>query len=164
MDLEIVDKIWDIFATMDSGLQLKLFMFGLLIYMFYKFYEEVSLSIKSTHWPMIRAQVTSSSIDRNANVYEPKIIYRYQVGGIEYINDTYSYLGTVHITKRKAIDISRSIPEKSELNVYVDPADPNNSTIVPGIHWYQIVSLVLIFGFFVSIAFIGEILNFISPG
>ncbi|TCS36458.1 DUF3592 domain-containing protein [Reinekea marinisedimentorum] len=149
---------------MDSGLQLKLLMLGLWLIMVYRSYGNIVRSLSSKEWPSTTAKVVLSSFDRTQSLYEPKIIYRYSINGMQYDNDTYTHLGAFSTTKKTAIKISKNHPEGSNITIHVNPRAPQQSVIVPGIHWVQVASFVALTLMLLGIAYIGEILNFIYPG
>jgi len=73
-------------------------------------------------------------------------------------------MGTSGLTRKYASYYIKKYSEGSQLNVYYDPCLPNQSVIIPGIHWWQYASMILLTIMFFSIAYIVEILNFIWPG
>lgn len=125
---------------------------------------KLMLSIKSKYWVKQAATVTTSSFDRKGNTYSPKLIYKYSVKNHEYMNDTYTYLGTSTISKSQSIKIAQQHPVGTEISIFVNPDNPEQSVVIPGVHWVQYLSLVLLVVFFVSVAYIVPILNFIWPG
>jgi len=149
---------------MDPELQLKLIMLACLIYLIYQTGPNLILSIQSKNWAKQTATVTTSAFDRQSNIYSPKLIYKYTVKNREYMNDTYTYLGTSTISKLQSIKIAQQHPEGSEINIFVNPDNPEQSVVIPGVHWAQYFSLLLLVLFFVSVAYIVPILNFIWPG
>jgi len=150
---------------MNPQFKLLLIMFCFWLFLVYKFYKPILIGRKSYQWTKTPALVTTSSIDRNSNAYQPKIIYKYSFQGKEYINDIYTYVGDAgYITKSKAIETAQKYPEGSEIQVFVDPDDPQNSLILRGVHWVQYGAFALLTLFCISVAFIVPILNFIWPG
>ena len=148
----------------DPEIQLKLLMLGCWLYLMYKTLPDFILSLKSKRWTKTNAVVTTSSIDREGNFYRPKLIYKYTVNNKRYINDTYSYLGQASFSKSSAVSIAQSIPEGSSIDIYVNITNPQQAVVVPGVHWLQYASLLILTIFFVAVAYIGPILNFIWPG
>lgn len=147
----------DFVQSMGPSLQLKLLMFSCLGYMIYQQQALFVNAFRSKKWPLITATVTTSSFDRQGNVYAPLIVYRYEYLGQEHMNDTYSYLGSTSFTKKSAIKTAQCFPKGHVFDVHVDPNDPANSTIVPGIHWTQAASWIGVVVFFLSVAFLAEI-------
>ena len=146
---------------MEPELQLKLVALVCLVFLTYKSGPKLLLSIKSRKWPKQTSVVTTSSIDRTGNAYEPKLIYKYAVNAREFINDTYTYLGTSTITKSQSVKIAQQNPVGSVLDIFVNPDNPEQSVVIPGVHWLQYLSLLLTVLFFTSLAFLGPILQFI---
>lgn len=149
---------------MNPQLQLQLMMLGFWLFLMYKFYKPFFQSLKSVNWPIVKAIIVTSSFDRNGNSYSPKLIYRYKICNIEYQNDTYTFLGKSPISKSGAIEVSRNCPEGSLVDIHVDPNDPQNSVIVAGVHWSNILSFIALTVFCLCVAFMGQILDFIYPG
>ncbi len=149
---------------MEPELQLQLIMLGLWLFSLYKSGPKLILSIKSKNWTKRTALVTTSSFDREGHIYSPKIIYKYTFNNCEYMNDTYTYLGTSTISKSQSIKIAQSYPEGSNMDILVNPDNPQQSVVVPGVHWAQYVSLLILTLFCLSVANIAPILNFIWPG
>jgi hypothetical protein len=149
---------------MEPDTQLKLIALGLWALLIYRSAKPYHRSISSNKWPQGKAIVTTSSIDRANNIYSPKIIYEYLVHGVRQLNDTYTYLGASSFTKSRAIGLAQSHPVGSEIVIFICPDDPKESVIVPGVHWLQYVSFLLVTLFCVFLAFIDPIFNFIWPG
>jgi len=149
---------------MTPAIDLKLLMLGLLIYVSYFHLKSIIRGRRSKNWRRVKAEITSSGIDRESGTYYPKIIYRYTVNGRDYINDTYTFVGTGQMLKRNVVSIALQNPVGKQIDVFVDPADPSRSVIVPGAHassYFNIVFFIFMFGGF---AFLPEILTFIWPG
>ena len=149
---------------MTSALQLKILMLGVLTYVSYFHVKSILLGRKSRDWRRVKAEITASGIDRESGTYYPKIIYRYTVNGRDYINDTYTFIGTGQMLKRSVVAVALQNPVGKQIDVFVDPNDPSRSVIIPGAHassYFNIVFFVLMFG---GIAFLPELLNFIWPG
>jgi len=149
---------------MDPQSKLRLLMLVIWLLFAIRSAKPLLLSIKSKNWNKVNATVDESTFDRNRNIYSPKIIYRYFYKGKEYLNDNYTYLGTATLSKKQSIMAAQNHPKNSQIQVYVDENEPENSVIVPGVHWVQILSIVLITMFCLAVANLVEILNFIWPG
>jgi len=148
---------------MDSELKLQLLMLGLWLFMAYRMAKPLLNGIKSTSWKSQSATVTTSAFDRTGNEYTPKIIYKYTINNQEYMNDTYTFMGAGYIGKKKSINIAQQHPEGSLITIFVNPLNPEVSVIVPGVHWLQYASLLLITLFLVSVAYLGPIIEFMCP-
>jgi len=139
-------------------------MIGIWLIMVYRFYKPTKYGLESLKWEKVGATIILSSFDRFQNIYQPKIVYRYEYSGDSYDNDTYSFFGTAILTKKSAIKLAKKFPEGSNVQVYVSPYDGQQSVIVPGVHWSQWASMTFLSMMFIGIAYIVEILNFIWPG
>jgi len=146
------------------GLQLKLLMLGIWLIGAFRYAKPFTLALKSKAWPLTTAKVLTSSFDRNGMMYVPKIIYRYKISGQDFTDDTYTYMGDYATSKSAIQKTIKRFPEGSDISVHFDPSDPQQSVIVPGVHWVQYVNLAALTLILGSIAFIAEILNFIFPG
>jgi len=97
-------------------------------------YQEAEQAI---HWPTVvgtilesRVQVRTSSSETGTE-FDPVIRYRYRVQGQEYVNSTWQKIGNSP-TRQEAQDIVDRYPQGKRTTVYYDPADPQNSVLVPG--------------------------------
>ncbi len=149
---------------MTSALQLKLLMLGILAYVSYFHVKSILLGRKSRDWRRVKAEITASGIDRESGTYYPKIIYRYAINGREYINDTYTFIGTGEMLKRNVISVALQNPVGKQIDVFVDPNDPSRSVIVPGAHISSYLNIVLFVLMLGGIAFLPELLTFFWPG
>src|SRR5688572_24059663 len=109
---------------MTPGLQLKLLMLGVVSYVSYFHVKSILLGRKSRDWKRVKAEVTASDIDRDSGTYYPKIIYRYTINGRDYINDTYTFVGTGEMLKRSVVAVALQNPVGKQIDVFVDPDDP----------------------------------------
>ena len=149
---------------MEPQLQIRLMMLAIWLFMAYKTAKPYLLSVKSVSWDKVIGTVTTSSFDRDGVIYIPKIIYQYSINGHEYLNDTYTYLGTASLSKANAIKTAQAYPVNSELQLYVDSNNYQNSVIIPGVHWLQYMSFAGLTVFCLTVAYLVQILNFIWPG
>ena len=77
-----------------------------------------------------RVQVRTSSSDTGTE-FDPVIRYQYRVQGQQYVNNTWQKIGNSP-TRREAQEIVQRYPQGTRTTVYYDPADPQNSVLVPG--------------------------------
>ena len=92
---------------------------------------------QANHWPTVagtilesRVQIRTSSSDTGTE-FDPIIRYQYLVQGQQYVNNTWQKIGNSP-TRREAQDIVERYPQGKRTTVYYDPADPQNSVLVPG--------------------------------
>lgn len=149
---------------MIQSFELKLLILGAWGFLLFKSAKPYLLGKGSQSWKKIKGVVDLSSIDRAGNDYCPKIIYRYTYNGKEYINDTYTFLGTTSFSKKKAINTAQKYKTGEAITVFINPNNPSISVLVPGVHFFQYLALIGITMLFLGAAFIVEILNFIWPG
>lgn len=151
----------------DTQLKIRLMMLAFWLFMVGRFFKPFLLAIKSKSWPTTLATVASSSLDGGDANYGhngPKVIYRFNHNGREYVSDNVTYLGIVGTSKLNAVVVVQRCPEGSQVAVRFDPANPDNSVIIPGVHWAHYVSFAVLTAFCLAVAFVIQILNFIWPG
>ncbi len=92
---------------------------------------------QANHWPTVvgtilesRVQVRTSSSDTGTE-FDPIIRYQYRVQRQQYVNNTWQKIGNSP-TRREAQEIVGRYPQGKRTTVYYDPADPQNSVLVPG--------------------------------
>ncbi len=108
-------------------------------------YQEAEQAI---HWPTVEGAIlesdiqseTSSSQSRDSQgsttrktttQYVPRIRYQYRVEGQEYENNILQKIANPG-PQRAAQQIAQRYPQGSQTEVYYDPADPQNSVLIPG--------------------------------
>jgi hypothetical protein len=92
---------------------------------------------QANHWPTVagtilesRVQIRTSSSDTGTE-FDPIIRYQYRVQRQQYVNDTWQKIGNSP-TRHEAQEIVNRYPQGKRTTVYYDPADPQNSVLVPG--------------------------------
>lgn len=105
-----------------------------------------------------------SSFERSGGLYFPKLIYEYFVDEIRQLNDTYTYMGDVPSSKKGVIGLIKEFPKGSDIKVFVNPDDREESVILPGVHWSQFFSFGVISLFLLAVANLVPILEFFFPG
>ena len=92
---------------------------------------------QAKQWPTVagtilesRVQSRTSSSDSGTE-FDPVIRYQYRVQGQQYVNNTWQKIGNSP-TRREAQEIVQRYPQGTRTTVYYDPADPQNSVLVPG--------------------------------
>ena len=103
---------------------------------------------QATHWPTVGGTILESTIEsktsssqsrdsqgsttrKTTTQYVPRIRYQYRVEGQEYENNILQKIGNPG-PQRAAQQIVQQYPQGSPTTVYYDPADPQNSVLVPG--------------------------------
>ena len=103
---------------------------------------------QATHWPTVEGTILESTIEsetsssqsrdsqgsttrKTTTQYVPRIRYQYRVEGQEYENNIFQKIGNPG-PQRAAQKIAQQYPQGSQTEVYYDPADPQNSVLVPG--------------------------------
>jgi hypothetical protein len=92
---------------------------------------------QANHWPtvmgtILEAKVQSQNTSSDSGIqYVPMIRYQYLVQGRQYVNDTWQKIGNSP-TRQEAQEIVGRYPQGKRTTVYYDPADPQNSVLVPG--------------------------------
>jgi hypothetical protein len=148
----------------DPGVRLKLIMLFVLIYAVYKPIKSIILGRQSLSWRKIHATVITSNVDRESGAWYPNLIYKYVVGGKEFVGDLYTFAGASTNSKSKSLKIVDDHPVGSDITVYVHPEEPSKSVVVPGVLWQAYANVVFFVVFLGGIAFIVDILNFFWPG
>ncbi|RKX37532.1 MAG: hypothetical protein DRP64_17030 [Verrucomicrobia bacterium] len=84
-------------------------------------------------WNSVPATVISSKVKSHdsddGTTYSVYIAYRYEVGGVEYLGDKYTFMGGSSSGHESKTEIVRQYPEGRRFSVYVDPANPSESVI-----------------------------------
>lgn len=95
-------------------------------------------------WPKVSALIVESrptqlrdSTKANAKIWVPYTRYRYSVDGVEYTGERFRFIapGRDGFTKSMAERDLKNYPKGKNTKVHVDPKDPTNSVIWPGIRW-----------------------------
>jgi len=83
-----------------------------------------------TGWPLAEATIESSEVVESDDGCEPRVSYRYTVGAYPYLGSALFPGGfVVGASRRWAEGIVRRFPVGSRAWVWVDPADPAESTL-----------------------------------
>ncbi len=90
----------------------------------------------SRTWPMVKGRVLSSEVqsksDSDGTTYGPDVVYEYTAAGAQHKGSR------VHLMDGSSSDIGYAqklvhrFPAGAEVEVYVNPADPYESVLVPG--------------------------------
>lgn len=155
---------------MNPQVQLQLIMLGVWAFIIGLSVRKLPKAIASRRWPRVSGQVISShirstSVGNGARLHAPVVLYSYSVGGITYKSETFTYLGTAGAAFEWQVKKQlRLFKNGTTVQVYYNAIKPEEAVLVPGVHWVQYFSLLLISLFCLGGAFIVQILNFIWPG
>lgn len=154
---------------MDLGSQFKLLMLAIWLGSFAFSAKKFIRGRASMSWPTTIASVYSSDIEEKSGrngltFYSPLIEYQYSINNKPYQSSIFTFMGTSGFTREYALKYQSMYPVGSEIEVYYNPINPEISVIVPGVHWGQYASMVLITILLFGIANIVEILNVFWPG
>lgn len=107
----------------------------------------IKLGAQSRHWPKMGAKVISLPYGLNDKA-GPAFTYSYMVSGKEYIGSQVSFARTDILGPSVGLELG------SGIQISVDPGDPKNSVVVPGVHWtaYRDLAIVLIVSVAVPVA------------
>ena len=137
------------------------------------FYRELLKSIASRRWQKVPGQVLSCEVELRStnrkNLYVPHVSYSYNLNGKQYQSQSFTFLGTSGGAGGSGFawqveERVEPFPPGSTVTVYVNPNDPSDAVLIPGVHWSQYAGLIFISLLCLGIGFIVEILNFIWPG
>jgi hypothetical protein len=113
--------------------------------------RSIWLGRRSLAWARRSAVVTVSAVDRESNIYYPNVIYAYSVGGREYTDGTYSFAKGDAATKQWCTEFVQRHPVGATIQIYVNPEEPSESVIEPGVHWSAYRNVVLLVLLFVAL-------------
>ncbi|MCM8538380.1 MAG: DUF3592 domain-containing protein [Lentisphaeraceae bacterium] len=115
----------------------------------------------SKSWPTVKGKITYSEVLHSRNGYFPSVDYEYSINGVKYINYDIDY-GRV-VERSKAQSFAKRIVKRfylgSEVDIYYDPSDPEESVLIPGgntMNWFLIAfgGIFIAIGLIVPISFI----------
>jgi hypothetical protein len=97
-------------------------------------------------------------------VYSPVVTYAYPFGGRHYASESLTLLGTPGplSSEELAWEFLKSFPIGGAVTVFVNPDSPDESVLIPGVHWSQYAGFAFITLLFGGFAFIGEIIELFS--
>jgi len=93
----------------------------------------------------------SGSKKRTTTMYEPIVVYRYEVDGKTYTHDQVEFASGGSSSASSAKKTIHRYPVGSKVTVYYDPELPQNALLEPGAKWYAYMPL----GFGVLFALVG---------
>jgi hypothetical protein len=92
---------------------------------------------QAKQWPTVMGTIFESRVQSRTSSsatgteFDPIIRYQYRVQRQQYVNNTWQKIGNSP-TRREAQDIVERYPQGKRTTVYYEPADPQNSVLVPG--------------------------------
>lgn len=154
---------------MGSELQLRILLLGAWLLIVGLSFRKLRLGLASQKWPTRKGTVVTASIESKPLQYglrahAPAVTYEYEVADRRFVGKTFTYVGTVGWTRAFAERRLSTLFPGAVVPVFVNPQDPEQAVLVPGVHWVQWASLCIVSVFFLAIAFIVQILNYIWPG
>jgi hypothetical protein len=139
-----------------GGFLFGLVMLGLGIFIYYQMSNELGLGAESADWPAVNGTIVESNVATGEQTvkgvrvtkYLTEISYDYAVGGKTFSGGRISFDPSMHVTAESAEAVVNRYPVGSEQPVHYDPADPTQSTLVPGIETtsYAMYLIPLFFG------------------
>jgi hypothetical protein len=106
----------------------------------------------SLKWPTVEGRVTVSTVERkrssDSTTYAANVGYEYEVDGQKQLGDTVWFGGNFSSSNsglaRETVD---KYPAGSQVQVYYNPEDPNQSVLEPGAFWttYMVYGIGLLF-------------------
>ena len=95
---------------------------------------------ESESWPMVKGEVIRTDIVRErarnggGSTYQAKVEYQYAIEGVTHYGSRVSFAGNVNTSNRgAAMKITDQYRKGTEVAVYYDPADPEESVLEPGL-------------------------------
>lgn len=137
-------------------------------------FRRLPKSFSSRRWPQVSGRIIANETSSRPGaygmtMYVPVVSYRYNVKGQEYQSNSLTFLGTsggfggTGFKWQMARLLDALIPD-TPVNVFVNPKDPTDAVLFPGVHWSQYAALIAITISCLGVAFIVQILNLIWPG
>ncbi len=134
-------------------------------------YRLIRKARASADWPAAQGIIESSTVDverereRDSDgdvhyetKYLPRIVFQYQVDGIDYRGERISFGSTSSGNQTWAYKITNQYPEGLEVAVYYDSENPSDSVLQPGAKW----TTYLLLGLGVVFALVGVLIFFIG--
>jgi hypothetical protein len=159
---------------MNANTSLQIMMLLIWLMFVYRMFRSFPKSFASRHWVRVAGRVTANeecerSYVYGMAIYKPIVSYRYNVNGTEYHSKLLTYLGTSGGFGGggfggQASERLRALAPNGTVDVFVNPQNPAEAVLIPGVHWAQYVLFIGLTAFCMGVAFIVPILNFIWPG
>lgn len=87
---------------------------------------------KSKDWPSTEGVIEKSERSSEEDDLLPEIVFRYSVGGREYVK-TFDFPRGISPHPQLSIEYANRYPAGARVRVYHDPADPQRATLEPGV-------------------------------
>lgn len=95
------------------------------------------LCLASLRWPTVPVRITASDVSTGVSNmgrwWQPELTYDYQVGGRNYRSSSIRYLMPAFYHVEGARQIQAAYPKGAQAQAAVDPANPSQSVLEPGI-------------------------------
>lgn len=116
---------------------------GILVFWFL---PAVVKSLASTGWTETPCTVISSRVQRHSGsdstTYSVDVFYRYTVDGREYKSNRYASLGGSSSGYKRKAAVVKKYPAGSQRVCYVNPKDPTDVLLKPGVGWELLLGLI----------------------
>jgi hypothetical protein len=159
---------------MDAKISLQIMMLLVWLMFMYRMFRAFPKSFASRHWTRVAGRIVANEQNERSHVYgvaiyKPVVSYCYNVNGTEYHGTWLTYLGTTGGLGGTGFGWQTSerlsaLAPNSTVDVFVNPQNPAEAVLIPGVHWAQYALFIGITAFCMGVAFIVPILNFIWPG
>lgn len=113
----------------------------------------------SLKWPAVAGVVKSTNIEKSGRrkaTYWPKVFYSYAINGKSYEGSLLTEPALSFSTEKEAQEITNQYPNKSQVQVYYNPQNPEQAYLIRGqtstgqsTVWFSIVFLIGSIAFFV---------------
>lgn len=125
------------------GVILSLVGWGLLIFLVI---PNLWKSIESTRWPQVSCKVISSNVrshdSDDGTTYSIDILYAYEYKGTSYRCNNYDMIGGSSSGYKGKREIVRKYPAGSMATCFVNPGDPYEAVLRPGVGWLHLLGLI----------------------
>ena len=99
--------------------------------------SSVYLCLASSRWPTVPVRVTSSAVSTGVSNagrwWEPEVAYEYKIHGRVYRSNAVRYMMPLLYHEEAARDIQAAYPQDARATAAVNPANPAQSVLEPGI-------------------------------
>lgn len=117
----------------------------------------------SESWPSVQGQVIDSMVQtrssRKGTTYAPQITYTYAVNGTPYSGTRQQARNPVMSSQQEAQSYLQAYPVNAKIQVFYQPADPQNSVLKPGLVTTDYL-IMLLPGLFVLLGLLVWVLSF----
>jgi len=106
----------------------------------------------SKTWDVVSCRIDQSSIDEKKNsdgdsMFEAKIGYQYMYGSQQYSGDKIYFGYTSSSEQEDSSQLIAAFPEGKEVKVYINPKNPKEAVLIPGITRFALIGVWGGFGF-----------------